>query len=78
MLMACFLILNIGGCHAQDNITVNNTQGDYQSENSYAAAGDVQTPVTTKDVITAAKTVKSYTEKNNAVPPTVQVGSQKV
>jgi|GEM_PF-2740623 len=66
------------GCHAQDNMTVNNTQGDYQSENLYAAAGDVQTSVTTKDVIIAAKTVESYTEKNDAVPSIVQVGSQKV
>jgi transglutaminase-like putative cysteine protease len=78
ILMACLLILNVGACHAQDNITANNTQTDYQSENLYAAAGDAQTPVTTGNVITAAKTVKDYAEKNNAIPSTVQVGSQNV
>jgi len=76
MLMACLLILNVGACHAQDNIT-NNNQTDYQT-NLHAAAGDAQTPVTTGNVVTAAKTVKGYAEKNNAIPSTVQVGSQNV
>ncbi|HHV75680.1 MAG TPA: transglutaminase [Thermoanaerobacterium sp.] len=74
--MACLLILNVGACHAQDNIT-NNNQTDYQT-NLHAAAGDAQTPVTTGNVVTAAKTVKGYAEKNNAIPSTVQVGSQNV
>ncbi|MBC7100299.1 MAG: transglutaminase [Methanobacteriales archaeon] len=76
MLMACLLILNLGACHAQDNITTNNTQAE--AKNLYAAAGDAQTPVTTGDVITAAKKAKDYTEKNNALPSTVQVRNQNV
>jgi len=77
MFMACLLLLNMGVSHAQENIT---TETQYHQENFYAAAGDSQTtnPVTTGDVITAAKTFKDYAEKNKTLPSTVQVGSQNV
>ncbi|MDI9624540.1 MAG: transglutaminase family protein [Methanothermobacter sp.] len=76
ILIACLFILNVGACHAQDNITTNNTQAE--TKNSYAAAGDAQTSVTTGEVVTAAKKAKYYTEENNAFPSTIQVGKQNV
>ena len=75
MLMTC-LLLNIGACHAH-NITTNNTQND--QTNLHAAAGEAQTSsLITTDVIKAAKTVKSYAEKNSALPATVQVKDRNV